>query len=166
MPAILATRFHGHTALSFIASKLSSHRWVASQAYAEPVGPNLFGKGPADSTLLSPDRTHSRMNSLPPESTLAVQHRIPRRQPSQADRKSLWEPGLPAILATRFHGDTASSFIASKLSSHRCSRSERRIKPPRSTCAHTPCFPTHSSRLAERIRCRRFSRSAHRRLRR
>ncbi|MCQ3003596.1 hypothetical protein NLO98_28010, partial [Pseudomonas syringae] len=33
--------------------------------------------------------------------------------------KSLWEPGLPAIKATRFHGYNALSFFAGKLSSHR-----------------------------------------------
>ena len=164
MPAMLATRFQSHTASSFIASKLSSHRWVASQAYAGPVGPNLFGKGLADSILLSPDMTHSRMNSLPPGSTLAGQHRTSRRQPSQADRKipvgaGLGLGGIPTIndnavgLLSASHVSRASPAPTIKCISTKLLKLP--IKPPRSTYAHTHRSATHSSRLAERIQSHR-----------
>ncbi len=155
MPAILATRFQSHTASSFIASKLSSHRWVASQAHAKPVGPNLFGKGLVDSILLLPDMTHSRMNSLPPRSTLAGQHRTSHRQPSQADRKIPVGAGLARDIGARFHGYNALSFFAGKLSSHRDQPLQANIESSadnRLRRIATPC----GSRACPRYRRRGF----------
>ncbi|WP_372489329.1 hypothetical protein [Pseudomonas caspiana] len=53
---------------------------------------------------------------IPAEITGQTRH---EQSPKVKRTPYLWEPGLPAIQATRFHSQTASSFIASKLGSYK-----------------------------------------------
>jgi len=98
LPAIGATRFGRHTASSFIASKLGSYR-----CSPDPVGAVLARD--KDGAILQAYRV------------------IVHREQARLLQRSLYllERGLPANQVPRFGRHTASSFIASKLGSYRCS---------------------------------------------